>query len=117
MPAAVIPADIAQQIGSSSGVALLSAETMRKQALRHAELTTTDYRALRGVIETPLLIVRDTSRSMVAISKAGTRYRYAAIKTTSTGRALFVVSYRYADAADIDRLLRRPGATIIFDGR
>lgn len=117
LPIARLPAEIGAATDASAAVALLSAETMAKQLQHHPELAAEDYQALQSMTEAAELIVQDGPSSFVLAARDGGRWRYAVMKTTRSGLAAYLMSYRHAGDAGIRRLLAKRGAKILRDRR
>lgn len=117
MPVMPIPPAIAQALGTEARVAILSAQTMSKQLRNHPELTRADYLALPAIGAEPTLVFRDGNNTFVLVKLADGRWRYVAAKTTRTGKAAFVTSYRFASDENIRRMLSRPGVAVVVDRR
>ncbi|MFD1330249.1 phage head morphogenesis protein [Mycoplana ramosa] len=117
MPVMPIPPAIAEALGTEARVAILSAETMAKQLRNHPEMTRADYLELPAIGGEPTLVFQDGANTFVLVKLADGRWRYVAAKTTKTGKAAFVLSYRYASDENISRLLSRPGVKVIIDRR
>lgn len=117
MPVFLLPYLAAEAIGAQSRVGLLSAETMRKQLLRHPELTIDDYRKLPEYASRPDLIVQDGDRTLVLLRDDRGRWHHAAVKVTTSGKAIFLSSYRLSRESAVLRLLAQAGVRILFDGR
>lgn len=116
-PLAVLADEDAALIGSEVRVAQLSPDTIAKQKLKHPELDWSEYRAAQDVIDQPTFKLKDTDKSLVfvrVIDDAEATGGYVlVVKATSTGKGLFVTSYRRLsrdEAArddEIARLLRK----------
>jgi SPP1 gp7 family putative phage head morphogenesis protein len=92
----------------------ISAQTIEKQKRRHPELEWYEYLLLHSMFTKPLLMVKDGDRTIVAVkSFLDEAYYYAAIKSTRTGKAVFVTSFR--KAKDIDDLEKK--GEVIYDRR
>lgn len=117
MPVMPIPPAIGEAAGTSARVAILSAETMQKQLRRHPEMTLADYRALPSIGSNPTLVFRDGANTFVLVKLDDGRWRYVAAKTTKTGKAAFVTSFRYASDENVRRLLAREGVKVLIDRR
>ncbi|WP_440410641.1 phage head morphogenesis protein [Neorhizobium petrolearium] len=117
MPVMPIPAEISDAVGGNVHIALLSAETMAKQLRNHPELTAEDYRAIPSIGAAPTLVFQDKQRIFVLVKLGEGRWRYVAMKVKGTAKAGFVTSFRYANDADIAKLLGREGVRLILDRR
>ncbi|PWR17642.1 phage minor head protein [Zavarzinia aquatilis] len=112
---AVMPVrpEIAEALGHDLRVALLSEATMRKQISRHPEMTLEDYRRLPDIGLEPTAVLRDGDLTFVVTKSDGGRWRYVAMKSTATGKAAYVTSYRWTSIEDLRRRLAK-GAQLIL---
>jgi len=117
MPVMPIPPAIGEAAGTAARVAILSADTMQKQLRRHPEMTLADYRSLPSIGADPTLVFRDGTNTFILVKLADGRWRYVAAKTTKTGKAAFVTSFRYASDENIRRMLARESVEILIDRR
>lgn len=117
LPIFVLPPEIGAATRAQASVALLSAETMRKQLAHHPEMVLADYLDLPAIVADATLILQDRDSQFVIVREADGRWRYVALKTTRTGMAAFILSYRFTSEADIARLLRKAGVKILKDER
>ncbi len=104
----------ADAIGARHRVAVMSADTVTKQAREHPEMPVLEYRALPDHGERPEMIVRDQDQQVVLVHRDGPKgqVRIATVKATKTGQNTFITSYRRANVADVERLIRR--GTVLF---
>lgn len=117
MPVMPIPPEIAEALGTNARLAILSAQTMQKQLRHHPELTRADYLELPAIGAEPTLVFQDRANTFVLVKLSDGRWRYVAAKTTRTGKAASITSYRFARDENIRRLLARPGVKVIIDRR
>ncbi|MEY9717865.1 SPP1 gp7 family putative phage head morphogenesis protein [Sinorhizobium fredii] len=117
MPVMPIPPAIAEAAGTAARVAILSADTMQKQLRRHPEMTLADYRTLPSIGANPTLVFRDGANTFVLVKLDDGRWRYVAAKTTKTGKAAFVTSFRYASDENVQRMLSRDNVKVLVDKR
>ena len=111
----------AGRIGATAKVASLSAETARKQKLRHSEMTTAEYASAQNVVDdatwTAVDINPETRRkSLLFVMEEGATDAggfVLVVKATESGNGLFVTSYRRLSRtaalrdAEIGRLMQR----------
>jgi hypothetical protein len=85
----------------------ISAETARKQAARHKELSAGEYRFVQEAI-TRGTRVQDTDMSAVYLLEDDSGY-VTVVKATRSGEAVFLTSFRRlsSEAAKRDREVRR----------
>ncbi len=107
-PVAVLDDAYRDLIGAQSRTVWLSDETLLKQMLNRSgqDIGLKDYWRVQGVIEQASLIVRDGDRTLVFISRDGKFYQ-ASIKSTQTGKALFLTSFRETNPDDMKRLMNK----------
>lgn len=117
MPVMVLADDVRRALGTEARAVALSADTMRKQLARHADLSIDDYLALPGVGRSPTLVVKDGARTIVLLKLDDGRWRYAAIKATKSGRAAFLTSFRFARPSAVDELLAKAAVQVVLDRR
>jgi len=98
----------AERIASSARVAQLSPDTFQKQLVEHPELSAADYTAVQEVIDSATHVIKDGERSLVFIKDAPDGH-LVVVKTTISGKALFLTSLRRMShkAAQRDVLIRR----------
>lgn len=90
---------------------------MRKQLRRHPDLTVDDYRLVPAIADAPTMVFKDGLMTVVLVRVDGETWRHVAVKTTGSGRAAFVTSYRFTTLADVMRLLRKKGVRVVIDRR
>ncbi|WP_349433626.1 hypothetical protein [Pararhizobium sp. A13] len=117
MPVMPIPPETAKALGTDARVAILSQATMEKQLRHYPEMTREDYLQLPSIGAKPTMVFQDGQNTFVLVKLADGRWRYVAAKTTKTGKAAFVTSFRFASDDNIRRLLNRPSVKIIIDRR
>lgn len=112
-PIARLPGADAQAIGSKRLVAMLSAQTAKKQLRKHPELTRQEYARVQQVMQNPSRKIQE-GQSIIYVDEQQLETGYVlVVKATRTGEGLFVSSYRRlsSDQArrdkEIARLLRK----------
>ncbi|MCE5335246.1 MAG: minor capsid protein [Desulfobacteraceae bacterium] len=105
-PVAILDDALQAAIGSQSQVVSLSSQTLAKNRGRHPELAISDYRLLPDIVDTAQLIVQDGDNTFVFL-RTGDKVYFGAIKTTQTGRANFLTSFRLARESDIESIKKR----------
>lgn len=107
-----IPESLATAIGARPTEVRLSAETMAKQDREHPrrgsrpQLTDTDYLLLPDLLAEPGEIIQDRERAAVLVRRFGAWF-VAAVKSTQSGQAVFLTSFRRANDEFLDRLRLR----------
>lgn len=91
-PLAVLPKRHADLIGAETSILRLSADTMKKQAAHHPELTASDYQCVQDVLLRGE-VIPDTDKSLVFALNEKDGY-VTVVKATKTGRAVFMTSLR-----------------------
>jgi len=109
-PVAVMDTQMQAQIGAERQTVWLSSETLAKNKAAHDELALADYRSLPERIDTAQLVVQDGGQTLVFIRANGNIY-HAAVKTTRTGTANYLTSYRLSGEADVARM-RKKGTVV-----
>lgn len=95
----------------------MSADTMRKQLRNHPDMVAADYLQLPALGSAPTLAIQDGPRSVVMLRLVGSTWYHAAVKTTASGQALFMTSYRRTNPQRVAQLLARAGVTVLQDNR
>lgn len=105
-PVAVLDDAERDLIGTATRTVWLSDDTLLKQTINRTgqSIGLQDYWKVQGVIEQATLIVRDGALTLVFIKQDG-KYYQAAIKSTQTGKALFLTSFRETNLDDAKRLM------------
>lgn len=114
-PVLIVPDEARAAIGAQGRVGVLSAESLTKNLKHHPELSIEDYRRLPLAGEDPLLIVQDSPRSVVVITRGADRLMWTAVKATRIGDEVYVTSYRRTRAAGIARLRQGQGTKVLVD--
>lgn len=91
-PIAVLPKAHADEIGASSHVVLISAETAKKQIKKHSEITAAEYLAVQQIIETGER-VQDGANHLIYILDQAPGYTLI-VKATKSGAGLYLQSLR-----------------------
>jgi len=105
-PVAVLDARYRALIGANTKVVRLSDETLAKNRVTHPELSIAEYRQLPEIIADAQTIVQDGPLTLVFIRR-GDRIYHAVVKATTSGRALWVTSFRTSSLADVERMRQR----------
>lgn len=105
-PVAVLNPEEKVLLKSQTQVIKLSGETLIKNLKNHPDLDITDYYKIPYIISEAELIIEDGNRRIVMIKK-NNKYYYAVVKTTKTGRALFLTSFRKTNAENIEEIKKR----------
>jgi len=105
-PVAVLNEGFRKAIKAESQTVLLSEETLAKNKARHPELEVRDYQMLPDVIDRAHLVIQDGERTLV-FYQAGDKIYYAVVKSTKSGRALFLTSFRLASHTDVEKLKQK----------
>lgn len=113
-PVLIVPDVVRDAIGARTRVGAFSAESMIKNVGHHPELTVADYRLLARVGEGRRLIVQDSPRTAVIVTRGPASPTWTVVKTTVIGDEAFVTSFRYTNEQDIARLRRR-GSKVLAD--
>lgn len=103
---AVLDEAIRRAIMAETAVVNLSRETLEKNLDHHPEIGLADYRMLPTIIEDAQLVVQDGERTVVFL-RVGDKIYYAALKSTQTGQALWLLSLRQARVEEIEAVRRR----------
>lgn len=105
-PVLLVTSELQQAIQAESAVAVLSPETVAKQAAAHPEVGLVDYRRLPRMGLLPDLVIQDGENTLVLVRAEGSLW-LAALKAAQGGeRETFVTSLRRTTMEDIARKLR-----------
>ena len=105
-PVAVLDEQFQATIGAKRQTVYLSDQTLAKNLAAHPELGIADYQQLPQLIARAQLIVQDGDQSLVFV-KRGDQVYHAAIKATRSGESLFLTSFRFSSAADMERIKKK----------
>lgn len=111
-PVAVLPDSHAADIGAKTHTVRLSAETMRKQKDVHPEITIDEYALVQTTIDSGER-VQDTDKSVIYVLEQDGYV--SVVKTTGTGKAVFLTSFRKLSSDDQKR--RREIQRILQKGK
>lgn len=105
-PVAVLDDAARDLIGTQTRTVWLSDDTLLKQIINRTgqSIGLKEYWKVQDVIEQASLIVRDGALTLVFIKQDG-KYYHAAIKSTQSGKALFLTSFRETNLEDAKRLM------------
>ncbi len=104
-PIAVIPNDLKGVLPSEASLLLLSQSTAAKQYREHPDILAEDYRRVQAMLERGE-VFRDRDMHLGLLQDQGAWF-YAVIKTTKTGKAVFLQSFRRTNVSDIERMRAR----------
>jgi len=96
-------------IGAKTEVVTLSDESLAKNMKHHPDIGVDDYMKLDEIVGKGDFIAKDSNLSIVAAYFHESLYFYA-IKSTQTGKAVFLTSFRKANDIYINRLRRKSKA-------
>jgi hypothetical protein len=100
-----MPDRVRTAIGALGQDVFLSAETMKKQLLRHPEMLVDDYLLVPLLLAEPSVVVAQPDRRVVLL-RAGAKVLRAVIKATEGGLENHLVSLHYMDGGGARRFLR-----------
>lgn len=101
-PVAVLDEAYRGVIGAKTQVVTLSDETLAKNKAEHRDIKIEDYRRLPDIIENAQLIVQDREMTLVFVKRGEKIYR-SVVKSTESGKALFMTSLRQTNIEDVRR--------------
>lgn len=101
-----MPEEIAKAIGAKNNHVVFSADSAIKNKNHHQDLSEKDYSFLPKIGENPTIAIKDGTRTVVLV-KQGESIYWAALKTTKTGAATFLTSFRKSNDSDVNRLLKK----------
>jgi len=104
-PVGYVEANLAKAIGASVRRVDISRDTVQKQMRKHPELTAAEYRILPDIMAYGRVVQDGTNH--LAMHYLDGRLYYAVIKSTGSGKAMFLSSLRRADKTDLARIERR----------
>lgn len=100
-PVAVVADASAAKIGAQVRVVRMSQDTLKKQVDHHPELDAAEYVNVQATIDNGIEI-QDTATSLIHLL-AGTGGYVSVVKSTKTGKALFLTSFRRLSQAEAKR--------------
>jgi hypothetical protein len=104
-PVAVIPDDLMAALPAGAPLLLLSKATAEKQYREHPDILAEDYRRVQAMLDRGE-VFRDREMHLGLLHDQGSWF-YAVIKTTKTGKAVFLQSFRRTNISDIERMRAR----------
>ncbi|MDD2610238.1 MAG: hypothetical protein PHX60_11245 [Giesbergeria sp.] len=104
-PIAVIPDDLRLALPADASLLLLSRPTAEKQYREHRDIVAADYRKVQAMLDKGE-VFRDREMHLGLLHDQGSWF-YAVIKTTKTGKAVFLQSFRRTNVSDIERMRAR----------
>lgn len=104
-PIAAASEEIRRLLGAEAKFVLLSRATAVKQFREHPDITPEDYARVQDMLDQGELL-RDRSLHLGIIQEQE-KWFYAVIKTTKTGKAIFLQSLRRSNPVDIDVIRAR----------
>lgn len=114
-PVMILDKPLADILGASQRVAVLSPDTMAKQTAKRADLPTDVYRQLPTLTDSPTILAKDGDNTLIFAQPVANLWTVAVVKRTASGQGLFVTSVRQQSASTLPRLLK--GTEIIRDER
>lgn len=99
-PVARLSAGDAALIGAKRLIVMLSADSAKKQAVKHVDIEPSDYAYVQSVVETGRRVQQDEMNLIYILESVGF---VAFVKATRTGKALFLTSYRKLSSSDAKR--------------
>jgi hypothetical protein len=102
----MITSEWGRAIGSSSSLVIFSEASVAKNLKNHSDITCEDYRRLGSIIGQADLIIQDGDRTLAVVVEDDLYYHYA-LKSTQSGRTIFLTSFRRTSEKDIRRLKNR----------
>ena len=98
-PIALVPTDIARLLNSQGEFVLLSQQTAIKQYREHPDITPEDYRRVQNMIDFGE-VWSDRDLHIGLIQEQG-KWFYSVIKTTKTGKSIYLQSLRRTNESNI----------------
>jgi hypothetical protein len=105
-PVAVLSRQYREMIGAKSQVVYLSTETLVKNKSVHPEILLHQYKLLPDLIGNAQTVIQDGALTIVFIKRNG-RIFHSVVKSTKSGRALFLTSFRYTNNSEIRRIRKK----------
>lgn len=102
---AVMPSDIKEYLSASGDAVFLSKTSAQKQYREHPEISLGDYRRIQDMLDKGE-VLRDRDLHLGIIQDQGSWY-YAVIKSTKTGKAVYLQSFRKTNLVDMDLIRER----------
>ena len=101
-----VPKWISDAIGSTSDNALISPATFIKNRSHHPDVSLDDYLLIDQMVNQAKSIIVDGLRSLVLFEQYDQLWMLA-LKSTSSGKAIFATSFRKSNTEDLARKLNQ----------
>lgn len=105
-PVAIMDAVYRIKIKAKTKTVYFSPGSLAKNLASHPDLVIDDYRRVQEVIEQAQTIIQDGDRTLVFLKMDGKIF-HAVVKSTDSGKKLFMTSYRLTNIGDVQRAKQR----------
>ena len=114
-PVAVLPPATVELMGVQTQVVLVSDYDLIKQQVSRAgqEFDALEYLQAQVTLDTPRLVVRENGQMTLFVSDAAGKWYAAVLQETSTGKAVYLKSFRRS--SEKDALLQRKKGEVLID--
>ena len=97
---------LADLLLSKTTTVVLSDISLAKNLKNHPDLLVEDYLRLDVIIGKGHFVIQDSDRTVAIVLENKTLYHYS-LKSTQTGEALFLTSFRKTSFQDVNRLRKK----------
>lgn len=97
---------LAEKLLSKSVIVIMSEETLAKNLRHHPDLDEEEYLKLDMILGKSHFIVKDGNK-MLAVVLEETRLYHYALKSTKSGKALFLTSFRRTNKISIEKIRKK----------
>jgi SPP1 gp7 family putative phage head morphogenesis protein len=105
-PVGILSEELKAAISAETSTVVMSSPTLKKNIAHHPELGIEDYRLVQDILTDAQLIVQDGDRTLVFF-RSSEKVWFAAVKSTQSGRTLFLTSLRYASLDDVEEVKKK----------
>ena len=103
-----ISAVLSEILLSNTQKVTLSEDTLKKNLSHHPDLTEDDYLLLDEIVGKTHFVAKDGDRTVaVVLNKNNNQLYHYALKSTQTGKALFLTSFRKTNKISIDKIRKK----------
>ena len=97
---------LAEKLLSESTIVVMSDETLTKNLSHHPDLKENEYLKLDVILGKSNFIVKDGNRMLAVVLQETKLYHYA-LKSTKSGKAIFLTSFRRTNKISIEKIRKK----------
>ena len=98
--------ELAAILEAFSNEVVFSFESLEKNLKHHPDLHEDDYLLLKEIIGKTHLVAKDGDKTVAIVLEYGKLYHYA-LKSTRTGKAVFITSFRRTNEISIEKIRKK----------